>query len=628
MTVHSGVDAYQIPAGASPRRKFRIARAHLCGGLATTARRLMDEVVAEEPDGGAERFYWLLAFFSGRAFWELSDAERGRLGIFLNEVALLDCGTWQAGVDLIRRLAGTVHTDDEDPSALVKEFDALPPGQRAKILRHLERVLAGRLKDELWRQSIDQASALQSARGRAERVWKFFEPEPAPPRTRMVRPAQPAPGQPALAVLATALLLLAVGTIAWLLLQSEGTSALAALLVGLGGGAVALANGAEWRFRNERLRTKEREYRGYPTRFEAGPAGAFAAEVERLYQHYFLKYAPPDAAADRWLLATGGIGGTLRDELVEVHRDRRTSPDELKWLIRYQVRVLRQRWMEGTLTGFRRRWATPPSVRAGVVLGLAAVAGGGCWALEGAVQVRGLTALAAGLLAVPAGCVAAAGWLRIIADDKRVVAERAERDRRMTAYWFEFQRWQHRLADRPDDGEMATWLDADRRIVLDRSMRMHQLRWNEISAYASLGAPGFDSPRARVPNGPWRYARYQLFLFLLTADGVRQVVVGVDLATGSFHAWQRSGYRFDAVAAVRVIEHDGGARHFELSLVDGDDLEIGVSRPETAGAGEDSGVLADAELDATGLRATVFVLEGVAVDGHGWWDGPSCPRAN
>ena len=628
MTVHSGLDAYQIPAGASPRRKFRIARAHLDGGLATTARRLMDEVVADVPDGGAVRFYWLLAFFSGRTLWELSDAERGRLGVFLHDVARVGCGTWQSGVDLIWRLVGTVHTDDEDPSALVKEFDALPPGQRAKILRHLERVLAGRLKDELWRQSVDHAMAVQTARGRAQRVWKFFEPEPAPPRTRMVRPAETAPGQWALTVLASALLLLAVGAIAWLLLQSEGTPALAALLAGLGGGGVALANGAEWRFRNERLRTKERAYRGCPTRYEAGPAGAFAAEVERLYQRYFVKYAPPGVAADRWLLATGGIGGTLRDEMVEVHRDRRTSPAELKWLIRYQVRLLRQRWMEGTLTSFRRRWATPPSVRAGVVLGLAAVAGGGSWALEGAVQVHGVTALAAGLLAVPAGCVAAAGWLRIIADNKRVAAERAERERRMTAYWFEFQRWRHHLADRPDDGEMATWLDADRRIVLDRSMRMHQLRWSEISAYASLGAPGFDSPRARVPNGPWRYARYQLFLFLLTAEGVRQVIVGVDLATGSFNAWRRSGYRFDAVAAVRVIEHDGGDRHFELSLVDGDDLEIGMSRPEVAGAGEDSVVLADAELDATGLRATVFVLEGVAVDGRDWWDGPTCPRTS
>ena len=175
---------------------------------------------------------------------------------------------------------------------------------------------------------------------------------------------------------------------------------------------------------------------------------------------------------------------------------------------------------------------------------------------------------------------------------------------------------------------MAQWLECDRRVLLQHAMQMYQLKWSDISAYASLEARGEGSRRARAKNGPWRYSRYKLLVFLLTADGVRQITVELNFAQATFHLWERTNYRYDAVAAVRVTLRDDGAREFQLFLVNGADIEVAVTEPGQAGADEDSRVLADGAEDATGLRNTLFVLEGVAAEGRSWWVGPAYRRGS
>ncbi|AEV86575.1 hypothetical protein ACWT_5558 [Actinoplanes sp. SE50] len=176
------------------------------------------------------------------------------------------------------------------------------------------------------------------------------------------------------------------------------------------------------------------------------------------------------------------------------------------------------------------------------------------------------------------------------------------------------------LADRPSDAQMAEWLDCDVQVLLDQTMSRYQLRRDEIQTYASLEAPGPNCRNARIPNGPWRYSTYRIVVFLLTREGVRQIEVDLRFAQGTFHSWNRMNYRFEAVAAVRVEEGDDGARDFDLSLISGENVEVRATDSTQADpAVEDPRIVADASMDAAGLRSTLFMLEGVAAEGRAWW---------
>ncbi len=626
-TIHGGVhNYYQVPKDATPEQKFGFALTYLRSGQPTTARKLMDDVVMAVDDSDEMWFYWLLAFFSGRTLWELSVEDRGRLAVAFKDVDRLKPGAWTPGIEMIRRVVLASRSPDEVTTAIAEDLDRLDPVMADGILRHLERVLSGSLKDELWHRDVEQAEAGQRVNRRAARVWKFFEADPAPPRTRPVPPVTVTGSQRALAVLTIVPFAGAVCTIGWLVLQGGHTSTVMAFVIALVGAGVALVNGAEWRFRDERLRAKERELHGRLLFSDLAAAGGFADKVDRLYARYYRKFAPRGDTRADWGIAAYGPLCAFREELTEVYRESRIRAEEVKWLIRFQVRELRRQWQLGTLVDHRRRWATPGPVKVATVLGSMVAAAATMWAIQGAVRQDGLVAACAVLLAVPAGGAAAAVLLRIMADYKRVAVDQLDRDQRMAAYRHEYRRWQQVLADRPDDGEMANWLDCDRRILLQYAMRAYRLKWSDVSAYASLEAQGKPSHKARAKNGPWRYSRYELLVFLLTPDGVRQITVELDFAKASFHVWQRTNYRYDAVAAVRVTERDG-AREFRLSLVNGTDIEVAVTEPDQAGEDEDARILADGAQDATGLRNTLFVLEGVAAEGRSWWAGPAYQRA-
>ncbi|MER5318460.1 hypothetical protein [Streptosporangium roseum] len=142
---------------------------------------------------------------------------------------------------------------------------------------------------------------------------------------------------------------------------------------------------------------------------------------------------------------------------------------------------------------------------------------------------------------------------------------------------------------------------------------------SNVIAYAFIEAPA-SSARARVRGGPWRYKKYQLLLFLLTADGIRQLTATLDVERGSLHIRQRANYRFEVVAAVRVSQADDGGRAFELTLVSGEDVRLRVLEPgmEELQQGEIPGAVSEATLDASGIHHTLHVLEGIAAEGKEW----------
>ena len=630
-TIHGGVhnNYYQVPDDASPAQKFEVAMRYLESGQATTARRLLGEVTVDLRDKTRVWFFWLLAFFSGRTLWELSHEDRAALKAALERVGQLERDRWSRGIDVIRSLVNASSSRAEDASAgALQELDRLEPDMQRHVLRHLERVLQGSLKDAVWHRDMEQATADQTAGGRADRVWKFFEPDPAAPRTRPVRPATVSVGHAVAAAVTTIVAATSAGVLGWLVLLRGDTAALIAIMTGLAATGVTVVNGAEMRFRTERRRAGERELRLLRLTAGADRPHGFAGRVDRLYVRYLIRYAPdgPDRAS--WLIDAYVAMCRLRDELVEVYREQRVKADAIEWLVRFQVRDLRRQWADGLLADRRRAWSIPARVRAGTIAGVIGAGVAAAWAAQSAARQDVLLSLGAMVVVVVAGFVAVQFGVQIVAENKRATADEADRQTRMTAYWLEYQRWKHRLDNRPSDIEMANWLDCDRRMLLQRAIRAYQLRWGDVSAYASLEARGENSRKARAKNGPWRYSRYRLLVFLLTADGVRQITVDLDFAAASFHNWQRTNYRYDAVAAARVTVHDDGTRQFQLFLVNGANIEVGVTEAGQAGEDEDSSILADGAQDATGLRTTLFVLEGVAAEGRSWWAGPAYRRAS
>jgi hypothetical protein len=428
--------------------------------------------------------------------------------------------------------------------------------------------------------------------------------------------------------LTTAVVAGAVGVIGWPLLQRGDTLSLIMLALAVVAAAVAVVSGAEWRFRGEQRRKEERLRRVAKLPTEAAPRAGFARKVNRIFLRYAREYAPDGPGSADWFVESYVPLGLLRDEMVEAYRETRVKADHIKWLIRFQVREIKQQWVDGTLVSHGQRWSIGPQTKVLTAGGVVVALVGMVWAVQAAARQDPLrTAEAVAVLAVT-GWAAVLTALHILAERRRVAVEERTRDQRMTTYWFEFQRWQHRLSDRPTDIEMAQWLECDRRVLLHRVLERYESKWSDISAYASLEVRGDGGRKARAKNGPWRFSRYQLLVFLLTADGVRQVTVELDFAGATLHDWERVDYEYDAVDAVRVEWGDDGSRVLRLFLVDGATVEVGVREPGQAETDEDPEILAAGAVDATGLRNTLFVLEGVAAEGRRWWKGPAYRRAS
>jgi hypothetical protein len=88
---------------------------------------------------------------------------------------------------------------------------------------------------------------------------------------------------------------------------------------------------------------------------------------------------------------------------------------------------------------------------------------------------------------------------------------------------------------------------------------------------------------------------------------------------GTFQQRARKSYRYEAVASVQVsVTHDY-RQTFDLHLVSGQPISFRVADPSTLRLpDEDDQAQSDATQDATGLRNTLRVLEGVAAEGKTW----------
>ncbi|MBY8870504.1 hypothetical protein K7640_01450 [Micromonospora sp. PLK6-60] len=615
--VHT-VNFYELPPNPRPEDQFRAAVKYLDNRVRDEARRLIEEAVARGYVTPEVQFYRLVALLSGRTLRQLSREDLDRLeAICMSLPHLDDRDEWAAGLRGIVRLVSPV--SDPDAELVIKQIDALRQRQRDLIYGHLEALLEGTMQDEMWARSVALAQTQRTARDRQDRVWKFFHPDPVPPRVLAVRPATIAFRDWLGIGAGAALFTVALVKLAGLVVSSGQLGPVLGLLTGLGGLAAFWVGAADRHFRRARLRAKDAGLLPPRPRRSEAPASGFAGKVDRLFNRYFGRYVPRGADRAYWLDQTAGIRRQLRDEVVELYREQRIPAERVAWLVRYLVSDVRQRWENDTLTAYRHELRIPTRTSLLRVGGLSLVAAGIFWTAP-ALTSAPLAGGAWLLLAVASAVPAVRSSFRVVAEHRRVRADEAERFAEEMAREAAYRRWQRKLSDKPTDTEMAAWLEGDRKVLVDQAMRQYRLRPSHVIAHAFIEAPADSCKKARYQRGPWRYSRYRLLLFLLTDDGVRQVNIDLDFEAVTHHTTQRLNYRFDAVAAVRIDGIAAQRQTFELTLVNGEPISVRVSDPdiESEPHTDDPTKVTELSVDASGLRHTLHVLEGVAAEGKEW----------
>jgi len=577
------------------------------------------------------RFHWLVAMLSGRTVRQFSQEELIQLTMTRNQSPPGVDDPWSEGTWVVFRLleaAGVLRKEDprRNMSAVVDEFDRLGTTQQELLLPHLEIFLEGHLKDDMWRRERASAEAGQSGGDRRNRAWKFFQPVPIDPRVRLVRPPSTRPTERFAARVSTGIFAMVAGYFGWELLRHGAVLGVLAYAAGLVGATIAAVNGLELRFLAERRRMKDQQFQAPGPAASRSPGEGFAGKVDALFRRYSPKYLPDKAERNAWEAATAGLRSFDRDEIVEVYRESRIPAERVSWLIRYRIRQSRDRWRDGTLYDYQNHLLPEPGVlrrfRAGTVI---AVAGGAvAIAVQRTSPITDVLSVIAGVLI---GVRAWRYWLRIVLEDRRHAADTAEAEQRKAEIKAEFARWTDTLKDRPSDAEMEAWLDCDRTVLLARAMDHYKLARRQVITHAFLEEPGSRAKQARLRNGPMRYSRYKLIVFVLTSDGVRQMSADLGFVAVTLRLGDRISYRYDAVASAHVSLTRSGPpkpriqQKFTLTLVNGDPISVIVTDldPEDIQQGEDEYSLSEATLDAASVANTLHLLEGIAAEGKGWF---------
>jgi hypothetical protein len=647
---HVHVDTIVLPGeahltvrqDATSKEKYEAGVANLRSRNAGLARELIWQALMGGYRDSEAVFYWLIAMLSDRTVGQFSREEIGQLRHSRHWVTEDGIDAWADGARLIYRLLDSVLPAPQgqtaptpDLSLLQGQVDDLRVEQRDMIRPHLELFLTGPLQDRSWQVQLERARSRQCSDDRPGRAWMFFQPVPVkvaipPPRPEWVTRAD------LLAMRASAaLLLVAVGYFGWELLSQVTLLGVVGYVAGLAGGAVAAVNGLEWRFRAERQRLQDDQFR-VPSPAVARPSAplgnALSDRVDKLFDRYFRRYAPDNAERGAWKAATAGIWRFHRDEIIEMCQDSDASADAVAWLIRYRLRRMKQCWQEGTLRDYRRMPPARPSTVAAYRTGLAVLVLGGACAIV-SLRVHPLADVVGTVLTVPAVVWAWRCFSRVRLERRRYAADSEERTQRQAEIDEEFARWSKKLERRPKDAEMADWLECDRTVLLGMALDHFHLARHRLFTHAFLEEPGVAARGMRIPGGLPRYTRYRLLVFLLVKDGVRQVRANLDSLTGTLTIRERTNYRYDAIVSVRVVRNAGGGQEFELRLAAGDAIAVRVrdtdsdesQRPSGAEPTEDAKRAGeereDSPLDVASIANTLHVLEGVAAEGRNWFHG-------
>jgi hypothetical protein len=634
---------FQLTVGqdASSDAKFKAGVRNLKSGNPRMARKLIWDAMMSDRTGNDVLFHWLVAMLSGRTVRQFSSEEIEQLKRSRYQYDEAGKDAWADGVRLIYRLLDSVlpslatgaeqATAQTDMSLLLEQYEDLKEEQRDMVRPHLDLFLRGPLEDQIWQRKLRRAQSQQLAGGRLGRAWMFFQPIPAEVSLPSPRPEQISAATRFAKPASACLCAIAIGYFGWEQLSHGAFLGLLGCVAALAGGAVAARADLEWRFLTARSRRKDELFL-VPNRPSPPPAGdELAGQVDKLFDRYFRRYSTDKAERGYWEAAVAGMRRFHRDEILGVCRARGIPANEVAWLIRYEVRQLKQRWLNGTLHEYRRQFLPRPGTGPTRWIGLAVLTLGGLCAVAAlrAYPVADAVAVSA---AVPSAFCAWRYWLRVNLERRRYAADSEEHAQRQAAVERELKRWRKVLEARPKDADMAAWLDSDRTVLLGRALDHFHLSRSRLSAHAFHEEPDVAVRRARIEGGPWRYAGYRLLVFLLAEDGVRQVKANLAFMTGALTIRERTSYRYDAIVSVHVLRDTPRGQTFKLRLAAGDPITIRVRDPIPGGDPDQGPGLTDeaqqveeAEEDTapdmTSMANVLHMLEGAAGEGPNWFQG-------
>ncbi|MFE7396631.1 hypothetical protein [Streptomyces sp. NPDC057557] len=621
-TVHDST-IYFVHPDASPQEKYRVGVQLLEDGVPSRAREMITDAIARGHDGTEIRFHWVLAMLSARTHHDLTTEEVGQLRYTSGLVRTYAEDEWKEALRVTFDLLAVLSTTGSETGPVLKQLQDLPLRQHDAILRHLDVMLTGGLKDDLWAETLGRARAERFGNDRAQRVWAYFAPAPIGARAVPPRPSTAAAAKAALPV--RAVLFVISGALLWVLaLIADPAQAIVELPVALGAGLTAARFGVRWWGREPRRGLTAGAHVPHP-RDPAVAEDGFTKRVRHSFDHYFSIRRPHGFTSDAWLAHTIQIRSSLAAEIADLYRESRIGVERVDWLIRYLAEDARRRHNNGTLFDQDRHDQTPGTtkaltVAALAVLGVAALAAFGT-AVSGAAQPQPLWAFLAVLGAAWSGHATASRWLEVRREERRLDRETQEYLEQLTARQIAHQRWQSFLeATRPSELEMETWLTCDKTSFVDEALRHHRLTWRDLITHTILVASGPSYKRGRVRGGPWRYSHYVFRLFLFTQDGIREISSEFNFSDATRRNEQRSNYRFDALTSVQVTENADVGYDLELVLANGPARKIRVKDADAhqLAPTENSQEISEINLSAAGSTHTFRLLEGIAADGKSW----------
>lgn len=666
--VHHSVTYESRTDRLSPPERFRIARHYLDGGAPRTAAAMIHEVVAEGYSSAEVAYYWALAVLSGRPFDHLGGDDFASLRQAYDEAASYPpddvSAQWRASLHVVGQLLECFVAQESSQGSLpVEQFDraladlrGLPGERKQEILRHLGTIMHGGEQDRLDAERADEIRKHRMGNGRRRRVPLFFAPQPTFPRRRV--PLRPDIGARRILVILGGAALVSLGGLGLAPVAGDlgaGTmaAATALLVIGAVGGGVSMPKHVRRRRGWDRA---ERELVAALPAAEPDLSqldrSTFAGEVDALLRQRFgtrPRQRPGEKLDEKivWLFAIGSARRRtrLRADLIELYGSAESSPagaDKLDWLIRWHAQWTAQAWRDGTLFEPRPRLSAR---EAALLLGsVAAVAGGG-WLGASAIWTRGNGFARAGVaLVLLGGWLLLSGLLTVLSDVSLVRQLRAEFEDLYRQEVAAFHRETARLADKPDDGQMARWLDLDKDYLKLRMMRHYELTNNDVIGHVLLIEPAPGCGRAREVGGPLRYTDYAVRLFLLTNNGVRQVDAQINFASGAVNKERRTTFRYDAIGHLnvarsevrphgrrQVADPNGGGpanqpppsvllQSFDLTLLNSSQIEFKVDHLSWLAENWQETPVGMHQLaeDSSGALSALRTLESVAAEGREW----------
>lgn len=625
---------------ASPEAKYAEGLANLNGRNAERARELIWLAMtlwdaANQPVTSEVLFHWLVAMLSGRTARQFSDAEIGQLRECQSRTVGPAADEWAAGVRLIYQLLdsalrppGTPPGPALDASVLEKQFDDLGEEQRQRLLQ-LDLFLSGPRRDKMWQDKLEDAQKRQRCNDRVKRAWVFFWPTPA--EVRLPGPTRPVADAQLAVRLSALTFAVLVCSFAGMLLWRDAFLGLFGSVVAWAGGIAVAAAELERRFFRERARRGVERSWMVPEE-----KSLLSGAIDKRFQKYFDRYGKDEVARGLWRNASDEVRRFYRYEIIRILRGTAASIDEIDWYIRYEVHQMLRRGEDGILRIPADQHAATLPVplirRAGWVAVIL-----GC-----ALALFALRTYALGLVTVLIGeYLIRLWWLPAALRCRHHAADWKIRDQRQAGINVEFARWKDEWEHRPSDKEMAEWLEFDRTVLLGRALDYFRLPRSRVIAHGFLekGWPG--ARKGQRDGGLLRYQRYQIWMFLLAEDGVRQRRAYLDFLNGVLVEREEIVYGYSSIAAVHVTRKRGG-QTFELRLTGGEPVKIQVKEPDPAAqipdsqgdqdddaASEDEpgDTWNDDSLDIASITNTLHLLEGVAADGRKWLKEHAWTRA-